>query len=360
LKTGFDPARLLSMRITWSFSRYTSEEQRVTLAHNVLRRLKAVGGIESAALTTNFPFDPEAIASGPGNTGLEIEGRPASRGELAAQVDLMVLTPNYFAVIRQPVIQGRSFTEHDDAKAMKVAIVNQSMARRRWPNENPVGKRISFDQGKSWVKIVGVVADVKEYGFIAPANDEVYLPTDQFGLGDKLVVRTMLDPAALEPMIRAALHDVDSQLAIDQVSTVERLEEASLASQRVTTMLLSVFAGLAVLISASGIGAVMALAVSQRTRELGIRMALGASRRAVVRNVIQQGLRLGLVGIVTGVAGAVALTRLLQSLLFATSPTDTLTFAAVSALFLAVIVIACGVPARQVTSIDPLVALRQE
>lgn len=357
---GFQPDRLLSMRLTWSFSRYDTHEKRVTLAHSVLRRLEALGGIQSAALTTNFPFDADSIASGPGSADFQIEGRPTSKGELAPHVDIIVLTPNYFSTIRQPVVSGRPFTEHDDAKAMQVAMINQSMARRRWPSQDPVGKRISFDQGKSWIRIVGVVGDTKEYGLALPVSDEVYLPSDQAGFGDKLVLRTAVDPLVLAPVVRAALRDVDPQLAVDEVSTVERLKDDSIASQRVTMLLLSLFAGLAVLISASGIAAVMALAVSQRTRELGIRMALGASRQSVRRAVIQQGLVLAVTGIVVGMAAAAALTRLLQSLLYATSATDAVTFAAVSLLFVAIAVVACAIPARQVTFIDPVVALRQE
>lgn len=243
---------------------------------------------------------------------------------------------------------------------MQVAIINQTLARHRWPNQDPVGKRISFDNGKTWLKIVGVVADTKEYGLARNVSDEVYLPNDQSGLGGELVLRTAVDPMAIAPVVQAALREVDPQLAVDRVNTIERLKDDSIASERVTTMLLSLFAALAVLISASGIAAVMALAVSQRTRELGIRMALGASRESVVRNVIRNGLVLAVLGIVAGMAGAVATTRLLQSLLFATSPTDVTTFAGVCLLFIVVAVVACAIPARQVTSIDPMVALRQE
>jgi putative ABC transport system permease protein len=357
---GFSPDRLLAMRLTWSFSRYNSRDQLRILSHNILRRVETVGGIQSAALTTDLPFDPQGVASGPGSTDFEVEGKPTSKGELAPQVNPIAVTPDYFSTIRQPLVGGRSFTEHDDAKAMNVAIINETMARHRWANEDPVGKRISFDKGKTWTKIVGVVGDVREYGLARPTGDEVYLANDQSGFGDKLVVRTALDPLAVAPAVRAAVHDVDPQLAVDEVNTVERLKEESVASQRVTTTLLSLFAALAVVISASGIAAVMALAVSQRTRELGIRMALGASRESVLRTVVQQGLGMAIAGIAAGVAGAIVLTRLLQSLLYATSPTDVLTFGAVSVLFLAVAAIACGVPARQVTSIDPVVALRQE
>jgi putative ABC transport system permease protein len=357
---GFDPGRLLSMRITWSFSRYSTGDLARALAHNILRRLNALGGIESAVLTTDLPFDVDAVTSGPGSVDFELEGRPASKGELAPQVDPISITPDYFSTVRQRIVAGRSFTDHDDNKANPVAVVNQTMARHRWPNEDPVGKRISFDQGHTWTKIVGVVSDAKEYGLARSTGDEVYLPNDQAGFGDRLILRTTLDPLVVAPAVRAALHDVDQELAIDRVSSLERLREDSVGSERVTMMLLAVFAGLAVFISASGIAAVMALAVSQRTRELGIRMALGATRRSVLRAVVQRGFSLAVLGIALGVAAAIASSRLLAALLYATSPTDMLTFAGVSLLFVLVAVVACAIPARQVTAIDPVIALRQE
>ena len=360
VNAGFDPGRLLSMRVTWSFSRYATRDQGRALAHSILRRLDAVGGIESAALTTDLPFDADAVTSGPGSVDFELEGRPTSKGELALQVNPIAITPGYFSTVRQRMVAGRSFTDHDDAKAMPVAIVNETMARHRWGSEDPIGKRISFDRGKTWTKIVGVVSDAKEYGLTRSTGDEVYLPNDQSGFGDRLVVRTALDPLVMAPVVRAALHDVDPQLAIDRVNSVEGLREESVGPERVTTMLLSLFAALAVLISASGIAAVMALAVSQRTRELGIRMALGATRSSIMREVIRRGFALAVLGVALGVAGAIAGSRLLASLLYATSPTDVLTFTGVSLLFLTIAVVACAIPARQVTAIDPMLALRQE
>jgi ABC-type antimicrobial peptide transport system permease subunit len=239
-------------------------------------------------------------------------------------------------------------------------VINQAMTRHRWPSEDPLGKRITFDQGQHWVTLVGVVGDAKEYGLDRTVGDKIYTPLAQNGFAGNLVVRTAADPMSFARVIRAALHDVDPQLAIDRVDTIERLEHESVASPRLTTMLLGLFAGLALLISASGIAAVMALSVSQRTNELGIRMALGASRESVVYMVVRQGLLLAVAGTALGVVGAVALTRLLISLLYATSPTDALTFASVSLLFLTVASVACFIPARQATAIDPLVALRQE
>ncbi len=196
-----------------------------------------------------------------------------------------------------------------------------------------------------------------EYGLSQPINDELYVPADQSGFSGNLIVRTAIDPMSLSPLVRAAIHKVDPQLAIDRVNTIESFEHDTIASPRVTAILLGLFALLALVISAGGIAAVMALAVSQRTHELGIRMALGASRDSILQMVLRQGLSLAFAGTGLGIVGAIALTRLLASLLYATSPTDAPTFLAVSALFFAIAAVACWVPARQVTGIDPMIAL---
>ncbi len=357
---GFSADRVLAMRLSPNFSKYTQPQQLTTLYDSILRSVRQVSGVQSVATATGFPFNPAGVAQGPGSTFFEIEGRPVSKGEAAPQVDVTVISPDYFGTLRQPMIAGRDFTDHDDAKAVQVAIVNQTMVRHRWPAEDPVGKRISFDQGKTWVQIVGVVGDAKEYGLERAVHDEVYAPAAQNGFANNLVVRTAGDPMSVAAAIRAALHSVDPQLAIDRMNTIERFEHESMASPRVTAILLGLFAGLAVIISACGIAAVMALSVSQRTNELGIRMALGASRESIVYMVVRHGLALAIAGTAVGFAGAIALTRLLSSLLYDTSPTDVETFAAVSLLFLTIAAIASFVPARQVTSIDPLAALRQE
>jgi len=183
-----------------------------------------------------------------------------------------------------------------------VAVINQTMARHRWQSEDPVGKRVSFDQGQHWIQIQGVVGDAKEYGLDRPIRDEVYIPTPQNGGGvGNLVVRTMSDPAAMVSAVRNALHDTDPQLAVDRIETVERLQQESVEAPRVTTILLGLFAALALLISASGIAAVMALSVTQRRSELGIRMALGASRESILTMVVRQGLTLAVAGTALGV-----------------------------------------------------------
>jgi putative ABC transport system permease protein len=357
---GFSPERVLTLNLSPNFSRYTQTAQFVTLQDGILRSVRAVGGVESAALASNFPFSPLALTSGPGSVNFDIEGRPVSSGDLQAQLDANAASPGYFETIRQPLLRGRMFTDHDDANALKVVIINQAMALHRFAGDDPMGKRISFDAGKTWITIVGVVGNAREYGLDHAVGDEVYLPVDQTGFAGSLLVRTSLDPMSMAPLIRKALHDVDPQLAVDQVQTIESLQHESVASPRITTILLGIFAGLAMVISASGIGGIMALTVSQRTRELGIRMALGQSKSSVVRMVVRQGLIVALAGTALGLIGAMVLARLLSSLLYATSPTDISTFAAVSLLFIAVAGLACFVPARRVTLIDPFTALRQE
>jgi putative ABC transport system permease protein len=234
------------------------------------------------------------------------------------------------------------------------------MAKHRWPTEDPIGQRVAFAP-EAWIKIVGVVSDTREYGLGTPPKDEIYMPTaQQGGFSNYLLVRTAFDPVAATPLVRAAIAEVDPFIGIDQIGTLQQYQYESMAPPRVTTSLLGIFAGLALLISIGGIAAVMTLSVTQRSRELGIRMALGAERSSIVAMVVRQGLGLATIGVAIGIAGAIALTRLLATLLYATSPTDVITFLAVSLLFLAVGAAACFVPARQVTSIDPLSALREE
>jgi predicted permease len=357
---GFTVERVLTLNLSPDFSRYTKPEQFINLTGSILRNVRSVGGVESAALASNFPFSAMGMTMGPGNTDFEMEGRPLAKGELQPIVDTTGVSPGYFETIRQPLVRGRLFTDHDGADAVKVAVINQTMAHHRWPSEDPIGKRISFDQGKSWITIAGIVGDAKEYGLDRSLGDEVYMPMDQLGFSGRLVVRTSGDPDSIAPLLRKAIHDVDPQIAVDQVTTLERLQHESLASPRITTILLGIFAGLALVISASGIAGIMALSVSQRTRELGIRMALGQSKTSVIRMVVGHGLTIALLGTALGLVGAMALGRLLSALLYHTSATDIFTFAAVSLIFLAVAGLACFVPARRVTLIDPFIALRQE
>jgi len=357
---GFRVDHLLTLRMSANFSKYTTNQAFEQLADNILRRVSTVGGVQSAAIASNYPFSKQGIISGPGNTGIQIEGRLLAPGETPPQIDLTLVSPDYFNAIRQPLLAGRFFSDHDDHKAIIVGIVNDTMRRHFWPTEDPIGKRLSLDQGQSWIKIAGVVGDAREYGLQRDVLDELYVPVKQFGGAGQLIVRTATDPMSMVPLVQAALHNVDPQLAIDRVESMDRLEQDSMSSPRTTTILLGIFAGLALLISATGIAGVMALSINQRAHELGIRLALGESKTSILQMVVRQGLGLAVLGTVLGIIGALALARLLSSLLYKTSPTDVSTYAAVAVVFLVAAAISCFVPAHRVTLIDPSQALRQE
>jgi putative ABC transport system permease protein len=359
---GFRTDHLIAVRMTPNSSKYRSVETATALTDNLMRGVRAIPGVTAAAMVSNTPLSPYVIAIGPGNVDFNIAGKPLSQGQMAPEVDTTVADEDYFATIGQPMIAGRVFSEHDNDTSPAVAVINQAMAKHRWPGEDPIGQRVAFSfQPDHWITIVGVVSDTREYGLAAPTKDELYLPTaQQGGFSSNLIVRTTFDPEAAAPMIRTAIQNVDPFIGLDQMGTLEHFEYESMAPPRVTATLLGIFAGLALLISVGGIAAVMTLNVTQRSRELGIRMALGARRSSIVGMVVRQCLVLSAVGVGVGIVGAILLTRLLATLLYATSPTDLTTFVAVSLLFLAVGAVACFVPARQVTSIDPLIALREE
>jgi predicted permease len=360
---GFSPDRVLTFHISPNFDRFPRDqqhEQGIVLVDNLLRSIRNTPGVDSVAVTSTFPLSAPAMATGPDHLKFQIEGQTISKGELSPLTDQTVVSPAYFETIRQPLLRGRAFTERDDADAPDVGIINLTMASHRWPSEDPVGKRITFDDGQTWTTIVGIVGDAKEYGLDQPISDELYVPMKQGGFVGGMAVRTAVEPMSMFPMIRRVIHDFDPQIAVDQVEPLERVRHESVASPRVTTILFSIFAGLALVISLSGIAGIMALSVSQRTRELGIRMALGQPKNSAVWMMVRQGLVIALVGIGLGLIGAGALGRVLSSLLYETSPTDVFTFTVVSLLFVAAAALSCFIPVHRVTLIDPFATLRQE
>jgi putative ABC transport system permease protein len=357
---GFDPERVLVMRVTANWSKYTTGQQYRDLSLRLIERARALPDVLSAAMASTYPLNPLGLASGGFNVNFQIEGLPPNPNEPTPQLDYRVASADYFQTIRLPLLKGRLFTEADDAQTRQVAVINQTMARHRWGDEDPVGKRISFDQGKNWVTIVGVVGDVRQYGLNREPTDELYRPVRQTGGAGNLLVRTTVAPSVMLAQLRQAVYAVDPENAIDQAQTLEDARNESIASPRLTAGLLGMFAALAVFITAAGIAGVMALTVSQRTHEIGVRMALGASAGGVLRLVLRQGLTLVLAGLALGVAGAFALTRMMSTLLFAVEPTDPLTWVVVALALTTVAALACFAPARRATLIDPLTALRSE
>jgi len=357
---GFDPERVLAMRISPNWSKYNTNQETIDLLQRILNKARTEPGVLSAALGSTYPLNQIGINNGPFNRGFQIESRPVPEGELLPQADFRTASTDYFETVRQPLVRGRTFTDGDKDKAPLVAVINQSTARHRWGDDDPIGRRISFDRGQTWLTVVGIVGDVRQYGLDKDPADEIYIPLAQGGFGGNLLVRTALDPLSISKLMREAVYEIDSDTAIDRVQTLEQVRSDAVASPRLTAILLGMFAGLALLITAAGIAGVMALSVNQRTHELGVRMALGASPGKVLRMVMRQGMAFVLIGLTAGLAGALLLGRLMSALLFGVAPTDPITFAGVGVVLIGVAAAACFIPARRVTSIDPMLALRSE
>ncbi|HEX7315541.1 MAG TPA: ABC transporter permease [Pyrinomonadaceae bacterium] len=366
---GFNPGNALVMRLAPNWSRFINTDpnnpnaataQYAAYFQRLLERINREPGVAEAAISSTYPLNPAGLTQRPNGISVLIEGRPRDDGQAAPRFDARAVSPAYFRAVGVPLLRGRAFTEADDLNAPQVSIVNEAAARHRWGSEDPVGKRVSFDNGQTWVTIVGVVGNVRQYGLDKEPADEIYGPVAQLAFGNILVVKTKGDPLAMSKTLRDAVHEVDNETAVDQVKTLQQVLDDSVASPRLTAWLLGLFALVALAITAAGISGVMALAVTQRTREIGIRIALGASRTRIVGMVMRQGMTLVLVGLLIGVAGALALNGLVASLLYATPGADPLTFAVVSCLLTLVAGTACLVPSLRATAIDPLLALRRE
>jgi predicted permease len=364
VEPGFDPRNLLTMQLALSGEKY--QGQKITnFFDEARRRIEAVPGVKSAAFSNGLPF------YGAGSTSFLIEGQPAPpKGEEPTAIEY-VTTPGYFKTLGIPLLRGRYITEQDARNAQMVAVVDEDFARRFFPGEDAVGKRFKlFRDEYPATEIVGVVGHVKHFGLDAPApyQSEFYfalaqLPDQYVGRmagGMSLVVKTDGDAAAASGAVRRALLSLDSDQPVYGVRTMADTISESLAPRRFSMSLLAVFACVAALLAAVGIYGVMSYAVTQHTREIGIRMALGAQASDMLRLVVGQGMRLALAGIGVGLAASFALTRVMSGLLFGVSATDLQTFAAVSALLAATALLSCYVPARRATKIDPMTALRYE
>ena len=357
---GFASENVLTARVSLDWSRYTKPEQSRAFYDRLLEKISGFPGVRGAAAASAFPFS----GGTPFNADMEIEGRPTPAGQPPPQVYPQIVGPEFFRVVGIPLLRGRAFTEDEmpfAPDARLVAVVNAAFARRYFGSEGAaIGHRISLG-GKPvrWRQIVGVIGDVKQFGLDKPAGEEAYLPYVQAGGNTmRVLVRASSDPERLSRELVAAVHEIDRTAPVSDVHTLERLKRSSLDSPRLTTALFIGFALLALAIAAAGIGAVTAFSVGQRTREIGIRMALGASKRDVLSMVLRQGMRPVFIGLAIGLAGAFAFSRVLSALLFSVAPTDPTTFVVVSVTLLATAAIACLVPGRRAVRVDPMVALR--
>jgi putative ABC transport system permease protein len=359
---GFMPERALALRTTFSFSKYTKEEQSRVMVKKLVDRVKSEPGVLSGAVSNRFPFEPEAIAGGPESFSFsfEVEGRHLEPGQAPPVSTFAAVSPDYFKTLGIPLKEGRLFTDRDDEKGPIVVIINEAMKRQLWPNESPIGKRISNDGGEHWGQIVGVVGDVREFGLDHAPLPETYAPQTINPAAGTVVVRTAADAQTMAPGITRAVHEVDPQAAVTHILTLEQARYESMASPRLTANLLGIFATLALVIATAGIGGIMALMVSQRVREIGIRIAMGAQPGRILQMVLGQGMRLTVLGIGIGIAGGMTLTGLVKSLLFEVAPTDILTYGAVGMLLAGAAAVACYLPARRAAAVDPNIALRAE
>ena len=352
---GFNPERVLTMTLDLNWSRYTTPDLIRGFHERLLTRLESKPGVVAAASTLVFPLGSSRTLG----FEFEIEGRPRDPQVTLPQGDFRSVTPDYFRTLGIPLAAGRIFTSTDGATSPQVAIVNRALARHYWGEESPLGRRISADSGKTWITVVGVVGDVRHYGLDRDPTDELYTPFAQVPIREgSLLVRTTGDPHAAASIVQEEIKAIDPDQPIANVESLEELRGESLASPRLTASLLAMFAMLALLITGAGLAGVVAFSVSQRTQEIGVRMALGAERSEVLSMVLGEGMRLVLAGLVLGVAGALAATRLMSGLLYGVEATDPVTFLAVSAVLVTVAVAACLVPARRATTVDPMVALR--
>ena len=361
---GFNPENVFVMRLQPNWSRFTDPATLTAQYRDYFKRLldnaSQQPGVVEASVSSTYPLNPAGITRGPNNVTIQLEGRPAEEANNAAQVDPRAVSPAYFSVLGIPLLRGRMFTNADDDKAPRVAIVNDAAARRRWGSEDPIGKRFSFDNGTTWITVVGVVGNVKQYGLDKEPAQEIYGPIAQTPFGSFLVIKARGAPLQEAKLMRDVVHKVDAETAIDQVKTLQQAVDDSVASPRETTWLLGAFALIALVITAAGLAGVMALAVTQRTREIGIRIALGATKARILTMMMRQAFMLMLLGLAAGLAGALMLNKVITSLLFATPSLDPLTFAAVACLLTLVGAAACLLPSLNATSIDPTLTLRKE
>ena len=353
---GFNPDNVLAMRLTLPPGKYKQGEPRAQIFKQLVDSVKATPGVQSAGAVLSLPLRGDEFNLG---RGVIAEGRPLTPNE---QINALYLpiTPDYFQALQIPLKAGRTFTDQDTAQSTKVAIINETMARRLWPGENPIGRRfIVWRDEKFFREVVGVVGDTKT-ALDKEAEFQMYVPLAQDPNWGTLtlVVRTAGEPTALAGSVREAIRTVDKAVPNYSLKTMNDVVSASAAARRVPMLLLSAFAGVAMLLAMLGIYGVTSYYVTQRTHEIGVRMALGAQIRDVLKLVLSRAMLLAVIGIGIGVAGAVAMTRYMTTLLFGVKPIDTVTFIAVAVMLAFVVLVACLVPARRAAKIDPLEALR--
>jgi putative ABC transport system permease protein len=357
---GFDPQNLITAEVSLPQFQYSTPQQWTAFSNDLLARLHAQPGLQDSALAAPLPMDRQGQAS----FGFSIVGNPPLPPGETTTADYATVSPNYFHVMRVPLLRGRFFTEQDSPSNSNVAIISETLARRYFSNQDPIGKRMRFGfppNGNLVREVVGVVGDVRDVALSRQPGPIMYVPFAQAPLyGGEVVIRSSLSTASVTTAIRRTVYSIDKDLPVTDVESFPDTLGASLAQERFRTVLLGSFSGIALILAAVGIFGVVSYSASQRTHEIGIRMALGAQPHNVLRLILSQGTKLALIGLGAGTVAALVFTRLMASLLYEVSATDPLTFGAVGILLLGVAVTACYIPARRAMRVDPMVALRHE
>ena len=360
VKPGFEPDHLLTMQLPLPALKYPEDEQAANFHQEMMRRIQTLPGVKSASISTDLPLD------GGHTNNFNLEIRPTPPGKSEEVAEFSSVSPEYFRTLGIPLLKGRYLSEQDNADAPLVMVISETMARRYFPNEDPIGMRLKTGGCTTdcdWTTIVGVVGDVKNEGLGAEIAPAMYCPFTQESFNIRtmtLVLRTDVDPTSFVAAVRREVNSLDPDLALANIRTMDQLMSKSLGRSRYRGVLLGIFAIVALILAMIGIYGVIAYAVSQRTREIGIRIALGAQKRDIFRMVVGHGLTLSLIGVVIGVAASLILTRYLASLLYGVSSTDPTTFTSVVILLITVALLACSIPARRATRVDPMNALRHE
>ena len=357
---GFAQSNMAVLQVFAYGQRYQTTEQRVAFFDRALERLRALPGVEKVGIVTAMPFMPANINI---QGGFRVEGRPAPPEREQPVTSLTVASPDYFPAMRIPLRQGRLFTDNDHAQGPLVAIINDLMADRFWPGTSPIDQRVTVNWQGRWrtMQVVGVVGRLRHDGLDSDPRPEVFIPFSQLPYGSMtFVVRTTTDAALLIPTLKRRIWDVDPTLPMYETSTIEALVSRTLAPRRFITSLLGILAGLAFVLATIGIYGIVSFATAQRTREIGVRVVVGGSAGDIMALVFAEGARRVGVGILVGLAGSLAATRVVAALLYEVSPTDPLTLGGTAALLAVVALLACYWPARRATRVDPLVALRAD
>lgn len=354
---GFNPRHVQAMRMSLPAAVYTSPEAVIDFYKRVCDRVKALPGVESAAVTYSLPMSTVAFAWEP----VTVEGYVPRTPHESIIANVRIVSPDYFRTMEIQLLEGRYFNQYDSRGGPEAIIVNEAMAERFWPDQNPLGRRLQRASSKNWQAVVGVIRDTKQFSTEKEPPITIYFPFEQYvGRSLYLVARTTPDPSTMTAAIIKEIQTIDPQMPVYDVKSMEGRLSDSLSRRRFSMFLLTIFAVIALLLAAIGIYGVISYSVSQRIHEIGIRMALGAQPRDVLLLVIGQGMRLVGVGVMIGVAASLALTKLIESLLFGVGRSDPATFVVIVLLLTLVALAACWIPARRATKTDPMTALRVE